>query len=441
MGSYQAAPRTPGVCMFVYNNMMHDARVRKEARTLVEAGYDVTVVAVYEPGRTIRNETVDGFRIVRQSRSILGLSRREIISFVLRKPLTQATPKVHPQGRGAASSGRRGAAARAFSLLESAVRLAVYPLRRVVVFGRFLRAGLRTRADVYHAHDLNTLLMGWSASWRRRGRLVYDTHEVATARAAMKFRWWAAVLERALIRRADRVICTTETRAEFTRERYGIPMPTVLRNLPAYAEPEPSGLIRERLGLPARVKIVLYQGGIQPERGLEQLLEAATHIRGGVVVLLGSGRLKPRLIEQTAKLGLTQVVRFHDAVPVEELPLWTAEAYVGLQVLQNTCFNHYSSLSNKLLEYLMAGVPVIANDLPEMRRLIEETGAGIMVDASDSRAIASAVNRILADPEERERMSQAAKGARQTFCWEKEAHILIDLYDDLLPLRGASARV
>ena len=439
--SAQTGARALVVCMFVYNNMVHDARVSKEARTLTEAGYEVTVVAVHEPGRTPRDERVDGFRIVRQSRSILGISRLEMGALVRRQPSRPAMPKAGPQGQAAAPSRRGGLPARAASLLESVVRLAVYPLRRVLVFARFVRAGLRTGADIYHAHDLNTLFMAWTASCLRRTPLVYDTHEVATDRAAMKFRWWASLLEHVLIRRADRVICTTSTRAEFTQKRYGIPMPTVLRNLPAAAEPEASGLVHERLGLSAGEKIVLYQGGIQPQRGLEQLLLAARDIRGGVVVFLGSGRLKPKLVEEATELGLTGVVRFHDAVPVGKLPAWTACAYVGLQILQNTCFNHYSSLSNKLLEYLMAGVPVIANDLPEMRRVIEDTGAGVIIDASDPRAIASAVNEILADPARRERMSQAAKAARRTYSWETEQHILIALYGELLSTRQASARV
>jgi len=385
-----ALPRR--VCMFVYNNMLHDARVRKEARTLSEAGYEVTVLAVREPGPTLREETVHGFRILRISRP--------------RPP--------------------------ALKVLDTATRLPLYPLRRVVVFVRFLRAALRTKADVYHAHDLNTLLMAWTASRLRRVPLIYDTHEVETARAGTKLRWWACFLERALIHRADRVICTNQTRAAYTQRRYGIPPPTILRNLPAYIEPPPSKLIHERLHLPSEAKVVLYQGGIQPERGLEQLLSAAPLIQGGLVVLVGSGRLKPALQQQARAQGLQDRVFFHDAVPVDELPRWTASAYLGLQILQNTCFNHYSSLSNKLLEYLMAGIPVIASDLPEMRRVIEDTGAGLLIDSSDPRQIADAANRLLADEGLREVMSEKAKAARRRYSWEEGEDVLRELYAGLV---------
>ncbi len=414
--------------MFVYNSMLHDARVRREARTLTDAGCQVTVLAVHEPGRTRREEEVQGFRILRISRSVLGLSRLEIRARLRGESLLESRPAPPPS---ASPRPARGLKVRLAAVLNGAVRLAFYPIRRVVVFIRFVRAGTHTQADVYHAHDLNTLLMAWTTSRLRRARLVYDTHEVATDRTNMKLRWWACLLERALIGRAERVICTTQTRADFTQKRYGIPPPVLLRNLPAYVEPEPSDLMHERLGLPAGEKLVLYQGGIQVQRGLEQLLDAASEIRGAAVVLLGSGRLKPALMARAAELGLDGKVYFHDAVPVEELPQWTACAYVGLQILQNTCFNHYSSLSNKLLEYLMAGVPAVASDLPEMRRVIEDTQAGMLVDASRPSAIAAAVNRLLEDETLRETMAQRALQARRRYCWEQEQHLLREMYEGL----------
>ncbi len=422
--SERAAPR---VCMFVYNNLLHDSRVRKEAATLAAAGYDVTAVAVHDPGRTQRREEVHGFRIVRVSRSILGVSRREIAAHLRRQPVTPM-----PSGLPARTQGRRRRAARTRAVLDKALRLPLFPLRRVVVFLRFLSAALKARGDIYHAHDLNTLLVAWAASRLRRTPLVYDTHEIATDRADMKLRLWACLLERLLIGRADRVVCTTQTRADFTQQRYGIAPPIVLRNLPAYTAPEPSDLLHRQLGLSPDTKVVLYQGGIQPERGLEVLLEAAQDMVCAHVVFLGSGRLKEALADRVLALGIGDKVSFHEAVPVQELPAWTACAYVGVQLLQNTCFNHYSSLSNKLLEYLMAGVPVIASDLPEMRRVIEDGEAGVLIDASSASAVGDAVNRLVENGHLREELAANARAARERYCWEREENVLLELYAELL---------
>jgi len=164
--------------------------VRKEARTLTEAGCEVTVLAVLDPGVTPREETVQGFRIVRISRSVLGISRREMAA-VKRRRATGPDTKTRRGGPGSATSpytpplppprARGGARGRGSRLLEALLKSVLFPLRRVLVFLRFVRAALRTRADVYHAHDLNTLLVAWTASRLHRKPLVYDTHEVAKA--------------------------------------------------------------------------------------------------------------------------------------------------------------------------------------------------------------------------------------------------------------------
>jgi len=173
--------------MFVYNTLVHDARVRKEARTLASAGYDVTVLAVRDPGRAPNEEAVSGFHIHRVSRSILGISRLEMRARLRGRSaseLRQGSPRPRAQQSPRA---RRGLRARAMESLDAVVRPLVYPLRRVVVFFRFVRAGARLKADAYHAHDLNTLLMAWTASRLRRARLISGRSLAITGTPAMRY--------------------------------------------------------------------------------------------------------------------------------------------------------------------------------------------------------------------------------------------------------------
>ena len=60
-----------------------------------------------------------------------------------------------------------------------------------------------------------------------------------------------------------------------------------------------------------------------------------------------------------------------DSVPLDDLLANTAEADVGVTLLQDTCENHRLALPNKLFEYIAAGVPVVASALPEVQRLVE----------------------------------------------------------------------
>lgn len=66
-----------------------------------------------------------------------------------------------------------------------------------------------------------------------------------------------------------------------------------------------------------------------------------------------------------------------------------------------------------------------------MRRVIEETGAGLIVDTSDPAAIAAAVNQILGDSARHDEMSEKARTARAHYSWEQEEHLLVELYAGL----------
>lgn len=67
-------------------------------------------------------------------------------------------------------------------------------------------------------------------------------------------------------------------------------------------------------------------------------------------------------------MGLEEKIRFIPKVPLAELPKYTKNGYIGFQVLNNVCFNHYSASSNKLFEYMMSQVPVVACNFPEIDR-------------------------------------------------------------------------
>ena len=84
--------------------------------------------------------------------------------------------------------------------------------------------------------------------------------------------------------------------------------------------------------------------------------------------------------------------------------------------------NRYiSTASNKIMEYMAAGVPVVVSDTPEMRRFIAEYRCGVTADEADPTAIARAVNRVLGCPAETREMGCAGREAfGQVFCYERQ---------------------
>lgn len=416
-----AVARRGRVCMFVWNTFETDARVTREAKALLEDGWDVWIVAVLDEANPKPFERRDGMSIVR----VGGLRQRRV-----------ARPAATEPDELDAPPRRRLRHRLRLHLVKHWLRFGLYTLR-------FLRAGLRCGADVYHSHDLNMLLPGAACATVRGVPLVYDSHEIHADKhgryVAGEVAFWAAV-ERLLIRRVARCITTTHPRGQWLADHYAIRKPTILHNYAEFLPTPRTTALHERLGLPAGTPIVLYQGGIQPHRGLEQIVEAAEHIDPrAVVVLLGKGRSWGRVQRMVRQRGLEDRVRLVRAVPYEELRYLTASAAVGLQVLQNTCFNHWSTDSNKLFEYFMAGVPVVASDFPVIRSVVRDSGAGELVDPHDPRQIAAAVNRVL-HADDYEGLCARAREAALRYNWDREKGRLQRLYAGLARRRLTSRR-
>ena len=158
------------------------------------------------------------------------------------------------------------------------------------------------------------------------------------------------MIERFLIKFSDEMIAENHTRAKYNEELYGL-YPNVIHNYPIPTHPELSSDINlnELLDLPKDEPILLYQGGIQQGRGLEQLVEAVPMIERGTVVFIGDGKIKPILLKMVADAGLEDRIKFIAKVPVNDLLSYTRNAYLGFQILNNINFNHYSALQTNCL--------------------------------------------------------------------------------------------
>jgi glycosyltransferase involved in cell wall biosynthesis len=346
------------IAMLLHKSVEHDSRVRREARALSGAGYEVTVLHL--PRRRGR---LDG-----------GLDGFEALS---------VTPPAWVRER-----------------LPSAAYRAVFLLS-------FLRALRRLRPDAVHAHDAPMLLPGWAGARLCRATLVYDSHEYASG-VAYRDRLWAllvSALERLLLPRCDAVLTVSEGIAERLQERYRLAKrPAVVRNLPDPAEEDrdfAADDLRPSLGLDATTPLVLHLGAVAPDRGCETLVRAMTGLPEAHLLFLGAddAGFASRLRDLARREGLEERVHLRRSVPTAQIRAHTRQASVGVTLLEDTCENHRLALPNKLFEYLAAEVPVVASDLPEMRRALAGLPGASLVDAADPAALAAGLRAALeADP-------------------------------------------
>ncbi len=133
-----------------------------------------------------------------------------------------------------------------------------------------------------------------------------------------------------------------------------------------------------------------------------------------------------------AERGLERCVHFIPTVPLAELLAWTASADIGVQPIRNTCLNHLSTDSNKLFEYAMAGLPVVASDFPEN----PPSGAGPRHRAAlrprDPRRAAGRPRPARRRRAAAARLAANARASARALSWEAQEADLVGLYDRVL---------
>lgn len=402
------------VCMIVRNPCVRDARVLKEAGTLAEAGHDVVVVAIAEPG-VPNEEERDGFRITRIDPLPPSVRR------MLRLPIIfRAGWDRKPVVAGGAPAGAKR-------------RWWQVAFRDHVVMRQLSDAAVRTPADVYHAHDLNTLPAALTAARRHGARLVYDAHELYPELAGLvareRARW--ARLDRRLVGYPDAIIVPSEGRADEFARRHSIARPYVVMNCPPAAPPpDPAASPLAPLRRDGEALLV-YAGGYTANRGLDNLVRAAGLVDRARVVMVGFGGVEPELRALVERDRLGDRVVFHEPVAHDQVVSLVAGADIGLAPYLPVGLNNMLAAPNKLFEYLHAGLAVAGSDLPDIRRVIEEHRIGNVFDAADPASIAAAVRGILAAPDELKAMRRRALEAAPRYTWEAQAAVLVKIYEDL----------
>ena len=313
------------------------------------------------------------------------------------------------------------------------------PLHTYFIFldyaARAVKVARELRPQVCHAHDLATLPVAFLVSRRVGARLIYDSHEINTemgfhARAPWIVRWLSRRYEGYLARRSDAVITVNRSISGLLSNWYRIAPPCVVMNCPPKnGVPPRTALFHEELGLPSDTRVVLYHGNLSQQRGLEQLVRAVAFIPTSVrLVIMGTGLLREGLerLAESEKCGGRITFR-EPVLPGEILP-YVASADLGVVLFEPVEMNNYFASPNKLFDYLMAGVPVIASDLPEIARLVDSLKVGCLVNQGDPIDIGRGVVEVLESDDYGGMRDRARRAAIDFYNWEKQAQGLLGIY-------------
>jgi len=380
------APRQrPGkVCILTSVHMPFDGRVfHREARSLAKAGYDVTLIARHD-----KEEVVSGVRVL---------------------PLPGAKNR----------------------------------LQRVTrVMRRLYRLAVRENADVYHFHDPELMVVGLLLKLRGK-KVIWDAHEHYPNSILDKYYLSKPLrrlisrsfdlFERGVVRFFDYVIYTTP----LVGARYA-----AMRVRAGRVENYPIIELSEALPRQPQEKII-YLGGMSKIRGLLEVVEAFAEVMKKhprwKLCLVGSfspASFEGEVRDRVKQSGVEANVEFIPWVPYDEKEKLSSQASMGV-ITYLPYSNNTSCLPNKLFDYMLVSLPVIASNFPLYREVVEGSHCGLIVDPSKPLEIARAMEYLIEHTDEARRMGENGRRAVLEKCnWERESETLLGIYDAVLGKNG-----
>lgn len=292
---------------------------------------------------------------------------------------------------------------------------------------RFFFILLFSRYDIFVSNDTDTIIPNLLASKLRNKPWVADLHELfpevpeVTNRKFVK--WFWTKIEDLTFPHIKYGYTVCQSIADYYEKRYNIKL-DVVRNIPNHRHYDG----RQRMFGDERRKIILYQGAVNVGRGIEWIMDAMPFVDNAKFVIIGKGDMYDKLIEKSKDPIFKDRVQFIGHVPYAELYKYTLSSDLGVCLLKNQGLSYYYSLPNRIFDFMHAHVPILATDFPEIRKVIDSTNTGFLINTEDPRSIADAINRILNADIDHDEYSKAC----DEYCWENEEKKLVQIYSSLL---------
>jgi glycosyltransferase involved in cell wall biosynthesis len=309
------------------------------------------------------------------------------------------------------------------------LRLSCWFERSILFYGeyniRLFFHLLFNKYDIINANDLDTILPAIWIAKLKGSKVVYDAHEYFTEQEEIVNRkdvkkFWKAI-EQFAIPKVDAAITVSQGYANLFEKEYAIPFQvvrnaTILQLAPGNCSPKED--------------YILYQGAVNYGRGLEQILVAMQSVNSKLYIC-GDGDILPQLKQQAKKLGVFEKVTFLGFVPPEKLREYTCGAKIGLTLFAKAGLSHWHSLANRFFDYMHSGVPQIAMKYPEYISFNENNEVAILIDDIVPEKIAESINVLLSDSVLYTRLAKNARIAREHANWQAQEKVLLALYNRL----------
>ena len=385
------------VAMAVHAIFPGDPRVRRQSDALLEAGYEVDIICLRQPGEDA--ETVDGGRRI------------------VRLPVNR-------------------------TFVGFAGHLAEYLAFTAMVAWRLAREQRRRQYDLVQVATVPDFLAFAAIPEKLSGvPLLLDLHEDMPEFFRDRFRHpllrplvpLVTGTAKAAAALPDHLITVHDPLRDLSIQR-GVPPDriSVVMNSADGRIFDPTRVVRRAFMADGELRIV-HHSNFQRIYGLDVAIDGLSRLRDGLrwrLDVYGDGPWREAIQAAIARTGTGDRVALHGRVPMDDLPELLAAADLGLVPSLPEPYLEYS-LSTKLLEYAAMGVPIVASDLATFRHHFSDEAIRF-VPGGDPDALARAIEELVDDPERTVAMGQEARHQAAAYDWEVQKARYVAIVDRLV---------
>ena len=366
------------VIMAERTDIFHDSRVLKEANSLSNAGYDVSVYGFRDQLKTDKQRKYN-FKIV---------------TFPL--------------------------ISRKYRILRN-ISMTIY----IIIINFII---IIKNAKYYHNHNTMFLIGMYLSSKLHKGKFIYDSHEVQWECTKVD-----EILERMFIHKVDTVICVSDGIAKEVSKRYSIPLEkfVIISNYPY--------LTQHHVDLNQKIDSnnikFIFSGGLRFEN-TENFLRAIKDIDKLTVYFqsYNLGKCYEKMNSLTNELKLNSKIKFFPLVKPERINEIISNYDVAfyLPITKHNKITYRYPSSNKMYQYLSAGLPILCSQLDIFEKDFVENGVGISVNARDVESIKNGINKFIENPKMiKDMRKKAIELSKSIFNWKTQEKKLLDMYNKL----------
>lgn len=277
--------------------------------------------------------------------------------------------------------------------------------------------------DVVHSHDLSSLPIGVKLKKKLGCKLIYDAHEIWGYMVSWKLPWWRYYLwkEKQLLFHVDHMIVTNSARKAFYSKKSGCNITIIdnYKHIISQEYVEPANYEKKHLS-------ILYIGALSKKRFLLELIEVVEGLQNVDLKIGGYGELHRTIKEKSSSCDN---INFLGVISPERIISLTLKNDVVIRMAPSWDKNDATASTNKQYEAMIAGRPIITSKGTFSGRLTNEENVGIAIEHS-RESLKNAIIELRDNPELRRKLGRnALKAAIREYNWEKQEEELEGIYE------------